>query len=411
MNVLILSNAIYSLQNSSNPHYQCPDDIHVDFGDFASVHEFTFSVFDYDISIIHIVEPRWSTLNLYDSLPKLLDDSKRALEHGRSIICLPESNDFITESNRNRGMSAYEWLKILGVGLNYNKGINIKPSGAGRAKVIQEYLECAPTYFQIVTKPDSTPQNRLAVVEDTEIIVGLEHQVEKGTIVILPPPKLKSDNYLEVMTKLTNVAIRYYDRSQRRIPIGDTPEWLDTYVVSRAKELSEQISILTNEKEMYDNMQYVLYGTGDQLESSVELLLTKLGLDVEKQPSGANIDLKARNLELDIGFAVEVTGTKGIIHKDNNKVAQAFQYLMDRVGTDEKNDKLIIVANTQYHLDPKERRQESYTKDFLDLLGNNGILMINTLQLYNIWREVHEGRRSADDVIQELYSSSGRFGS
>ncbi|GAI31537.1 unnamed protein product, partial [marine sediment metagenome] len=92
-----------------------------------------------------------------------------------------------------------------------------------------------------------------------------------------------------------------------------------------------------------------------ELVTSVALLLNEFGLDVQPLPLGANIDLKARHPQLNIGFAVEVTGTKDVIRKDSNKVAQAWQYLNERAGTPEENDRLVIVANSQYHLDPKQR--------------------------------------------------------
>ena len=131
------------------------------------------------------------------------------------------------------------------------------------------------------------------------------------------------------MPRLIKVALRYYDRSQRRLPLGDAPEWLDAYLVPHAKELNGQINKLTDEKEKYDRIAYVLYGTEDELETSVALLLKELGLDVEKQSRGANIDLKARSPKLNTGFAVEVTGTKDVIHKDSRKVVQAWQHPYD----------------------------------------------------------------------------------
>ncbi len=289
--------------------------------------------------------------------------------------------------------------------------MDIKPSGAGRAQVIKEYLKYAPIYCQIVTNPDSTLKSRLAVVDDTEIIVGPEHQVENGTLVILPPPKLDHDHYLLAMPRLIEVALRYYECSQRRIPVGDTPEWLDAYLVPHAKEISDQINKLTDEKEKYDRIAYVLYGTEDDLETSVALLLKDLGLDVEKQPRGANIDLKAKSPKLNTGFAVEVTGIKDVIYEDSRKVVQAWQYLNDRVGTTEEKDRLVIVANTQYHLDPKKRKRESYTPSIVKLLGDNKVLMLTTLQLYELWKVAYEGRRSADDVVQELHGNYGLFGS
>lgn len=401
MRVLILSEAIDHKQRFGKSTYKPPYDVHLDVGDLNVTDQFIFSVFDYDVSIVHIREPAYHTHGYYQNLPKILQDSLIALQHGRSVICLPESCNFISVLSRQEGMSAYEWLRNLGVELQDNIGFDIKASGAGRAQVIQEYLKYAPIYYQIVTKPDSTPKSRLAVVDDTEIVVGLEHQVENGTLVILPPPKLDDDHYLLVMPRLIRVALRYYDRSQRRIPLGDTPEWVDAYLVPHAKELETQITELADEKEKYDRIAYVLYGTEDELETSVALLLKELGLEVEKQSRGANIDLKARNIKLNTGFAVEVTGTKDIIHKDSNKVIQAWQYLNDRVGTTEEKDRLLIVANTQYHLDPKKRKRESYTRDITKLLGNNGVLMITTLQLYELWKLAYEGRRPADDIVKE----------
>ncbi len=412
MRVLILSEIVERVQRFGESSYQAPHDVYLDVGDLNETNHFIFSVFDYDVSIVHIREPAHHTHGYYQNLPKLLQDSVIALQQGRSVICLPESRDFTSAiSHREEGMSAYEWLEDFGVELQDNYGIDIKASGVGRAQVIQEYLKYAPAYYQIVTKPESTPKSRLAVVDDTEIVVGLEHQVGNGTLVILPPLILDDNHYLLTMSKLIEVALRYYDRSQRRIPLGDSPEWLTDYIVPRVNELNAQITELTDEKDKHDRIAYVLYGTEDELERSVALLLKELGLDIERQSPGANIDLKAMSPRLNIGFAVEVTGTKDLIRKDSRKVVQAWQYLNDRVGTTEEKDRLVIVANTQYHLDPKERRCESYTPETAKLLGNNGILMMTTLQLYELWKIVYEGRRSADDVVRELHDSYGLFGS
>ena len=211
------------------------------------------------------------------------------------------------------------------------------------------------------------------------------------------------------MSSMLAVARRYFDRAQRQIALGDTPKWFNKYLVPRAKALGKQINKLVEEKGKYDQLAYVLYGTGDELVTSVALLLGEVGLDVQLQPHSANIDLKAKHPKLNVGFAVEVTGIKDIIHKDSNKVIQAWQYLNDRAGTPEENDRLIIIANTQCHLDPKQRNVEGYTPDIVRLLQNNGVLMMTTLQLYEQWKAIHEGARSSDELVQELHSSFGLF--
>lgn len=410
MRLLIISGAIQDIQlYESEVRYAFPPDIQLDIGDLND-EDFNFSVFDYDVSIIHIRMPPYHTSGYYQNLPKLLQDSSLALEHGRSIICLPDSIDFTSESRREKGMSAYEWLEHFGVVLQDNEGKDTKPSGAGRAQVIQEYLKYSPKYHQIVTEPSSTSKSRLAVVDDTKIVVGLEQQVGKGMLVILPPPTFHKDYYSLAMSRLLEVARRYYYRSQQHIAVADAPDWLSNYLLPRAKELDDHINKLADEKAKYVKLAYVLYGTGDELTTSVALLLHELGLDVQTQQPGANIDLKARHSRLNIGFAVEVTGTKDIIRKDSNKVAQAWQHLNDCAGTADENDRLVIVANTQYHLDPKQRNQEGYTQVIANLIAKNGVLMITALQLYELWKAVHERKRSADDVVRELHSSFGLFG-
>ncbi len=272
MRVLILSTTIDHTQKFGNPPYSVPHDVQLKTDDLNNPEHFTTSVFDYDVSIVHIEQPPYHTIGYYENLPKLLQDSALALEHGRSVICLPNSRNFISNRLDERGMLAYEWLKHFGVELQDNLGEDIRPSGAGRAQVIQEYLKYAPRYYQIVTNPKSDPRSRLAVVADTEIVVGLEHRVGKGTLVILPPPAFQEKDYHLVMTRLLRVVRHYYDRAQRHVTVGDAPDWLNDYLVPHAKALDDQINKLADEKEKYDKLAYILYGTGDELVASVALL-------------------------------------------------------------------------------------------------------------------------------------------
>jgi len=55
------------------------------------------------------------------------------------------------------------------------------------------------------------------------------------------------------------------------------------------------------------------------------------------------------------------------------------------------------------------RKREGYTPEIAKLLGKNGVLMISTLQLYELWKKVYEGRKSAIDVVKELHDSYGLF--
>jgi len=409
MRLLILSESIDRTQRFGKVKFEPPNDVHLTVGNLNEADSFPYSVFDYDVTILHIHPGRFNSIGYFNNIPKVAEDTSTALEHGRSVICLPQSNNFCPISDPIEGYPIYDWLKRFGVGLRSNIGSDIKSSGAGQAYVIQEYLKSTPKYHQIVIESMAEPQRRLAVVDDTEIVVGLEHPFEQGTLVILPPPYLGENVYILVMSRLLDVARRYYERAQRRIPIGDAPDWMLGYLVPKAIELKRQIEEISEQRLRYDRIAYVLYGTGGELEESVAQLLEDLGFTVERQPPGANIDLTANHSGLGIGFALEVTGTKGIIRKDSNKIAQAWQYLNDRAGTPQENDRLVIIANTQYHIDPKERGSESFTTDVVKLLGNNDVLLMTTLQLYEQWKSVHEGKKSKENVVTEMHNMNGLY--
>ena len=153
MRLLIVSEEIERQQRVGKVKYTPPYDAYLEAGDLNSPFGFPFSAFDYDVTIVHIKEPQFNSIGYYDNLPKLLRDAKRALQNGRSIICLPQSRNFHSERLNEKGMRAYEWIEQLGIKLEDNLGEDIKPSGAGKAEVIQTYLKYAPRYFQIATDP------------------------------------------------------------------------------------------------------------------------------------------------------------------------------------------------------------------------------------------------------------------
>lgn len=411
MRLLILSSRIDWTQRHEDYLYHPPYSVRLDVGNLNDADNFRFSLFDYDVSIVHVTKPSWpsTTEGYFKNMPKLLRDAKVALENGRSVICLPASESFNPISSTGQGAPVYDWLHPLGIELQENVGVDIKPSGAGTTQEFQYFLKSTPKYYQIIARPEIPPRNRIAVVGDTEIVIAAEHKVGEGMLVIAPPPSLNSDDYSLSMMRLVDVARRYHERAQRRIPMIDTPEWLAGHQVKKTRELASQIEILAHEKSRYDRIAYVLYGTGDDLENSVVLLLEELGLEVEKQPHGSNIDLKARHLSLGLGFAVEVTGTKGTIQKDSNKIAQVFQHIQDRVGTSEEHDRLIVVANTELHLDPNQRRKDSYSSNVVGLVDKHGVLLLTTVQLYELWKQVEQGNRTSESVIQELHDKDGLF--
>jgi len=389
--------------------YLPPSGVTLDIVDLNNADGLAHSVFDYDVSIIHITRPRYHSIGYYKNLAKLHADAELALTNGRTVICLPASQNFLPKQLNHSGDPVYQWVLDLGVPLKDNEGVDIRPSQSGRSQVIRDYLGYAPRYYQTVRIEAPQANEILAVVGDTQIVVGISHPLGNGKLVILPPPDLSLETYADSLNRLIDVGSHYNDISRRHIALADAPDWLDRLRVPRAKEISEQMEALHIEKSKYDLISYALFGTGDELEDSVEVILKDLGLSVEKQPTGANIDFKALHPTLNLAFTLEITGTTGIIRKESNKVSQCWQHISDRAGNSEASDRLVLVANTECHLDPSERTRDPFSRDAANLLADNGVLLLTTVELYGLWSDVHEGLKTPEDVVQQLHRSSGRF--
>ena len=350
LRVIILSERMINLGREYLP----PSGVTLDIVNLNDADGLAHSVFDYDVSIVHITKPRHHSIGYFQNLVKLHADAELALTNGRTVICLPASENFRPERLHSTGDPVYQWVIDLGISLNDNEGVDIRPSQSGRSQVIRDYLGYAPRYYQTV-RIEAPPANEiLAVVGDTQIVVGISRSFGNGKLVVLPPPDLSLETYAESLNRLIDVGSHYNDISRRHIALADAPDWLDRLRVPRAKEISDQMEALHLEKSKYDLIGYALFGTGDELEDSVEAILKDLGLSVEKQPPGANIDFKALHPTLNLAFTLEITGTRGIIRKESNKVSQCWQHISDRAGTSEASDRLVLVANTECHLDPSE---------------------------------------------------------
>jgi hypothetical protein len=391
MRTLILSQKI---NNNEEISYSPPYNTYIDYCDFTYSGTSVPSLFDYDIVVLHFHKPKYPH-GYIEHLPQIIHDIDLLLRNGGVCILLPESSQRITETENDR-YSIYEWLGNYGIKLHDSSGKNIFPTGSGKTKVISTYLQYCPKYYQIIEEPKGSIETRLATVGETDITIGLELLLEKGILVLLPPVEWNKKNNVVLMMQIVELMNYYYEKSQKNIRLIDAPKWIEDYKITKSKDNTKNIYELEKIRDYYRNIEYLLFGTGEDLEYSVMEVFIKLGYEVYKQEPGANIDLVCKKDQHVIG--VEVTGTKGIIKKDSKKIAQAWKYLY----ADEKA-RLIIVANTEYHLDPKDRKSLSYTEEVTTLLTKYNILLLTTKQLYKIWKNVEEEANSsilnADNIM------------
>jgi hypothetical protein len=154
----------------------------------------------------------------------------------------------------------------------------------------------------------------------------------------------------------------------------------------------------------FQTVEYILWGTGDDLESAVHVVLEALGFQVTRTPKGATIDRIAGLADSSVRFGLEITGLNEAIKKKSNKITQALSFLQHREGT----EKPVILANTFNDRPLEERSKEAdFTEDALDLMRPNGIVGMTTATLYEIWKAVNYGGADIKSIAQDLYNHPG----
>lgn len=219
--------------------------------------------------------------------------------------------------------------------------------------------------------------------------------------------------------KLENLGLAYpWDTDH--FPYGTLeavkPEvWFDKIKPVEYSELEQKRDECQEKIRHLDEIIKVLHTQGKELEEAVAELLSDLGDGIVPEPQdtaerNAPIDLKVTlpGIEEDRRFAVEITGTKSGVRKDDKKAHDILVYLNFHQGDD--SEKVILLANTYFELDPDERHGRLHFSDEVkNPLGKQGVLLMTTVQLYEIWRGVKESRLNLREVIEQMYSQVGEF--
>lgn len=351
------------------------------------------SLLDHHVTILHFSLP----LPVSTDVQELSSYTQLALAEGRAIICIA-GTPFSYEDKQ-----IYEWLGSLNIYPEPAIGNNIQLTQHGKAQVFQDYFKNVNQYFTHWRKP--TPEKTIAVIGDTGFVIAAEYSVGKGKLVVLPPPLYDENLLHEVIPSLYNMARKYYEDMQKRIFVGDEPAWVEKHRTQEHLQIIDDIENLELRKQELDMITYLLYGTGPELEDTVKLTLEKLGLEVKKTPPGANIDFTARNADETIKLAVEVTGTVDKIKKASKKVPQAWIHSGEK---EDEQEKLVLMANTYRHLPIKGRTDKlHFAPHVKNKFTEIRALLMTTADLYFLWKDVHEKKRSPDEVLKLLYESTG----
>lgn len=257
------------------------------------------------------------------------------------------------------------------------------------------------------------------------IAAAIRYMGWDGVLILLSPFELEASEGLALEEEISNLCHTLQDLAQEIKDIftpqraADHEEWVFEHRASRAKEivteienLKERHDGLVNELQPYDEMLALLDGTDAALVNAVAKVFAKEngGMKVEKTEKGAPLDLFIHD-KLGRSLAVEVTGIRGYLKKDDPHWADFLGYLPDHYAKNEQNrvERIVLAINTQHRKKLDERDQPSdITQPVRQIITDNHICVVRTCHLYDLWLETIKGL-PVQTVFDKLFDCEGIY--
>jgi hypothetical protein len=252
----------------------------------------------------------------------------------------------------------------------------------------------------------------LASTKVTSQVVACLISWKGGTIGVLPPP-----NQLYVSTLLlVKRASEIYKRNleQTRELLGP-PNWVQDFKSAEQKSLEKEESGLKEKLKGYSqkiNSLFLatsaLFSTGKQLERAVTKIFSDLDWkfdDLTNQGQPIDYIVHGQRGVTD-GLLIALTGSASYIDANHKKIAQLFGALAE-VGEEQR---LVFLVKALADEDPRSRTVEKCITDpARRRMAKHGICILLVPDLYRLWEEKAEGKRSNDQIFQRIHSTTGLY--
>lgn len=261
----------------------------------------------------------------------------------------------------------------------------------------------------------------LASAEHTNLPVAMSFNYNYfgGQLVLMPPFESPDDMSI---AQLLAADLRHFGEwiySTTHPGTVELPDWAKDYLAPPAIAIYEEISEherrivdLTKQTETYHRMLALLYGWGSGLENILERLFTSgdTTISVTRTEPGAHIDMFVQD-QSGRSLAVEVTGVKGPLRHNDPHWADFLNYLPEHNAKNENGrvERIVLVVNTFRDFPPRERdRTRDMTAPVKKTAADNGICVVRSADLYDLWVETLEGL-SMQEVFDKLFATEGIY--
>ena len=401
---------------------------------------------DYEIVVLDMSITNSNSLP-WDTFLNLRNDIANLFQAGGIVICLNyftqhggqliqynpaksklKYKDIQVVRNGTRYEMSYDWLMSEELLSKLNIAETDAKAGANfilitKKKAYIDYFTEVKEYHKIIENIEQNYESSgnqlklndnvsldievLALTKVTKKPIACVVKLLNGSLILLPQ---SNGNSKTIVSQLYEIgSLEYETRVGSTVEVS-APQWLANYKHNQEVEIDNsiekhnvQIKALKKERQRFAKIDFLLYGSGDQLEDAVELALKELGCVVEKTEKGASVDFKV--IFGNKKFVFEVTGIDDKVFKDNKHFGHILHYLPER----EDNEKIVFLANTYRNMDIKDRMsKEQFTQPVIDMSRNNHIVLKTTADLFRAWADFLDGK-PIDSTFDKIYRCDGEF--
>jgi hypothetical protein len=368
-----------------------------------------------------------------------------------------------TYPSKHQGMeeTSYDWLDQGFLGTTRLDTMDSRPSPSGQLQLasgpeqIRSYLRLVKRFYKVIYGVELDRTGRSGTIryqrQDAPSAAGcsevtatvsvlafnavtgdpvaaeIRHPDAPGCLVFLPRFEEPSGEQAQTARQFIVLALRrvaewFHQRNRQEAGIKqEAPEWAKGHRSGKAEELDARVERLdterkelAGEREKYDEMLVLLYGTGEPLRLAVEKLFGSewMGFKVDVAGKGESIDQFIWDSASARSLAMEVTGLSGKFDKDNNHLADVLHYLPIHFekNAGERVEQIVLAANTHRDTPLADRHHEDdFTPPVKEMAAKNGFCLIRTCDLYRLWLDYLEGTRTAGEIFDSIFCCAGLY--
>ena len=167
--------------------------------------------------------------------------------------------------------------------------------------------------------------------------------------------------------------------------------------------IQKEISTINEQIKAYDVYRDLFTETGDALERIVEKTLNDIGIFTSPTNPGFPADLINKQV------AIEITGIKGGVGADSNKVTQTGRFIQNYR---KRGEKVVLIVNTYMDKPPEERiGRMNFSIEMQAYLKSLSVSYLTTHTLFELWKKTVRGELSKDQVKELILNTIGEVSS